>query len=918
MASNAQVAPSPGPQYPQANNPSHDLGISIAPAPNDALRNASPSSVSSAGDPSGRKMKRTGAVNPLVKPSPQGQTPPPWATSLLGGRGSMGSNPTPSSAQAQSGSAQDIIPDLGLAVPPPAPDTSLNSRPRSPEPAQVVTDIVQPEQEGTLAIKTRAPSPEATPEAEESGNKKTLAGHAKILALQESWESGGIAPGSSGITDPNQSTETASLGKDWLSGNSASYTTMVSKKRSLPEGPLGNEAKRRMTAVPLPNVPANVSAQGISAPNSVATELDLLNALSAGKTDLLKATILQSTEDTNMPPSGNSKPSSITTTQEAQQIIEISDEATDDDDVDDTDEDSTDEDEITEDRQSDVLEPQPASTTMQADNPFSQGFSELSLTKDAKPRGYLQWWTPGGTIESTSGAILPTNYCLHSDPAHPWICPVRDCRTIFSRLHALGAHFCAKHRNSTFNDNLDGTLSVVDSFKRAGAKYSAPIVVSQNSLRSNEPPMPEPALPPAKAAAASQLQRQSPSPEPQRRLVTIPRRSVAHKSPASHGPSLNQNEPSQAAPVQNSTELLTYLRSHLSPAYTLPLERPDVKALLKLPRKRPLPQTWRLKYTGVGHLAPLATVALLIYLTGDEAPEACSVCHKDTNPFENFLQPCMVMADAVPSFLKEVGNKACAGCQWRSNFRREKNNCSFLSTGTYASASPATHAERPIIAPSPTSSSSALADSYPLLYGANQGTQPTEPSRSSPRGRLPPATKSAPSTRSSKISPPGSPPRRVTRHSLAASKAATEHGSSSATATAVTSLTGNLMPSNFLEMEEWEVAPGRLRDERSESPTNVAFSNSYLTTNQAVTVSEDISFNVIVIKPGDSHHWPAEADKVRICSLAMGKLRVKLENTELFQMGPNGMFKLKSGIACTAENRLYVDAVVHVTTVSQP
>ncbi|KAK2060639.1 hypothetical protein LY76DRAFT_634505 [Colletotrichum caudatum] len=917
MASNAQVALPPGPQHPQANNPSHDLGISTTPAANNALRNASPSSVSSAGDPSGRKMKRTGAVRPLVKPSPQGQTPPPWATSLLGGRGSMGSNATPPSAQAQSGSAQDIIPDLGLAVPPPAPDASLNSRPRSPETAQSVSDIVQPEQEGTLAIKTRAPSPEATPEAEESSNKKTLAGHAKIQALQESWESGGIASGSSGITDPNQSTETASLGKDWLSGDSVSYTAMVSKKRSLPEGPLGNEAKRRMTAIPVPNVPANVSAQGISAPSSVATELDLLNALSAGKTDRPKAAILQSTEDTSMPRSDNSKPSFITTTQEAQKIIEISDEATDDDDADDADEDSTDEDETTEDRQSDVLEPRPASTTMQANNPFSQGLSELSLTKDATPRGYLQWRTSRGTIESTSGAILPTNYYLHSDPAHPWICPVRDCRTIFNRLHALGAHFCAKHRNSTFNDNLDGTLSVVDSFKRAGAKYSAPIVVAQNALRSNEPPMPKPALPAAKAVA-SQPQRKSPSPESQRRLVTAPRCSVAHKSPASHGPSLDQNQPSQAAPVQNGTELLTYLRSHLSPAYTLPLERPDVKALLKLPRKRPLPQTWRLKYTGVGHLAPLATVALLIYLTGDEAPEACSVCHQDTNPFENYLQPCMVMADAVPSFLKEIGNKACASCQWRSNFRREKNNCSFLSTGAHASASPATHAEPSITAPFPPPSRSAIADSYPLPYSTSQETQPTEPPRSSPKDRLPPPTKSALSAHSSNVSPPGSPRRRVTRHSLAASKAATDHGSSNATATAVTSITGNLLPSNFLEMEEWEVAPGRLRDERSESPTNVAFSNSYLTTNQAVTVSEDISFNVIVIKPGDSHHWPAEADKVRICSLAMGKLRVKLNNAELFQMGPNGMFKLKPGIACTAANRLYVDAVVHVTTVSQP
>lgn len=97
----------------------------------------------------------------------------------------------------------------------------------------------------------------------------------------------------------------------------------------------------------------------------------------------------------------------------------------------------------------------------------------------------------------------------------------------------------------------------------------------------------------------------------------------------------------------------------------------------------------------------------------------------------------------------------------------------------------------------------------------------------------------------------------------------------------------------------------------------MAFSNSYLTTNQAVSVSEDISFNVIVIKPGNSHKWTAEPEKVRICSLATGKLKVKMENTDPFQIGPNGMFKLKPGVACTVENRLYIDVVVHVTSVAQ-
>lgn len=149
-------------------------------------------------------------------------------------------------------------------------------------------------------------------------------------------------------------------------------------------------------------------------------------------------------------------------------------------------------------------------------------------------------------------------------------------------------------------------------------------------------------------------------------------------------------------------------------------------------------------------------------------------------------------------------------------------------------------------------------------------------------------------------------------------------------------MVGNEVPADMLEMEDWEVAPGRVRDERSASPTSksafavfwawfiradhsvdVAFSNAYLTTNQAVSVSENIAFNVIVIKPGGSHRWSEDDDRVRICSLAGGKLSVKLDKTEPFQIGPNGMFKVKPGVACSVENRMYMDAVIHVTSVAQ-
>jgi hypothetical protein len=94
----------------------------------------------------------------------------------------------------------------------------------------------------------------------------------------------------------------------------------------------------------------------------------------------------------------------------------------------------------------------------------------------------------------------------------------------------------------------------------------------------------------------------------------------------------------------------------------------------------------------------------------------------------------------------------------------------------------------------------------------------------------------------------------------------------------------------------------------------VAFSNSYLTTNQSVSIADEISFHVVVIKPGLFHQWGALSSKLRVCSLASGKLKVRVGD-QGFVMGPNGVFKIKAGVAARAENRLYVDAVLHVSTV---
>ncbi|MBE3045666.1 hypothetical protein IMZ48_24590 [Candidatus Bathyarchaeota archaeon] len=101
-------------------------------------------------------------------------------------------------------------------------------------------------------------------------------------------------------------------------------------------------------------------------------------------------------------------------------------------------------------------------------------------------------------------------------------------------------------------------------------------------------------------------------------------------------------------------------------------------------------------------------------------------------------------------------------------------------------------------------------------------------------------------------------------------------------------------------------------------PLDIAFSNAYLFSNAAVPVMEGVGFNVITIKPGGSHKFRAD-QSLRLCSLAAGKLSVKMmvqDGCESgFSIGPNGMFRVLPGTVASVMNRLYLDAVLHVSTV---
>jgi hypothetical protein len=122
-----------------------------------------------------------------------------------------------------------------------------------------------------------------------------------------------------------------------------------------------------------------------------------------------------------------------------------------------------------------------------------------------------------------------------------------------------------------------------------------------------------------------------------------------------------------------------------------------------------------------------------------------------------------------------------------------------------------------------------------------------------------------------------------------------------------------------MEIQDWELAPGRLRSaappEDGELAETIAFSQPYLTANQSVPTAPDTTFRVNVVNSGSSVRFAATPDRVRICSVGAGKVKVRMQGEEEFDIGPHGMFRVLRGRSCVVLNRLYGDAVLHVTEV---
>ncbi|KAK3952833.1 hypothetical protein QBC32DRAFT_313526 [Pseudoneurospora amorphoporcata] len=94
--------------------------------------------------------------------------------------------------------------------------------------------------------------------------------------------------------------------------------------------------------------------------------------------------------------------------------------------------------------------------------PSSEGPAEKILMNAKSGRPYNMWPDESGELKDLSGTLLPDKWALYTEhPTHQWICPVRSCRWLYSARSHLANHFKMRYYGCRFNDNLDGTFTIV-------------------------------------------------------------------------------------------------------------------------------------------------------------------------------------------------------------------------------------------------------------------------------------------------------------------------------------------------------------------------------------------------------------------------------------------------------------------------
>lgn len=398
-----------------------------------------------------------------------------------------------------------------------------------------------------------------------------------------------------------------------------------------------------------------------------------------------------------------------------------------------------------------------------------------------------------GEMVSTRGALIPAGYKLHDDPRCPYICPVRDCRRMMPNFISLGGHFGAGHKYGTFNDNGDGTLTQVGTYRNPSGSTPC-IVVSRAPLSDDFPPPAEPQLAYSQLLASSANKRRLEA-DTSFDMMEIPR------PKRNTGWTLGETPPTRPSPPVGTklTDVVAYLRSIAHPDYREP-DRVDIDSMIEMPRKRDLPIKFRIHHKGT-HLDVQTYACAVAYCVGVELQSALA-CRQAKGMFAHLSERCIV--PPLRPYEREAFSKtgrSCVGCAYLAHATDKASQCSLLNVDM-----------------SPKIGNGML--------NTTKGPDGVPPNEASSK----PAPRRAASDTLVPFEDVPLATRRPVRQSVlnrlqmdkenVGTRAGTEARSPIAQAESIPQSTvGNVQPGQFgtpdYEMEDWEIAPGRVTSEDS-------------------------------------------------------------------------------------------------------
>lgn len=335
------------------------------------------------------------------------------------------------------------------------------------------------------------------------------------------------------------------------------------------------------------------------------------------------------------------------------------------------------------------------------------------------------------------------------------------------------------HCASLFNDNLDGTLSQVGIHRapQPGVNGFPALIISRNPLDPNEPPMPDPSRP--------ALHRKV--------LPAAKHKKIVQKPPVlKQQPALYESWQPVSA---NAKKLWHYMLPHLPKNVSCISFNPTILGLLELPRQRDA--KWRSRYKGVVKDNPNQIMALIIYLTGQDVfagSQKCKQCTRHHGPFPH----CVALKKGLSVGSESAVITSCANCVYNPN-QTDLCNCTGSNTGATTARPPADSVghKRPRVADSEVEQPMAIRrrfDRSDMDEDDDSGHR-RNLVKANPRGDSRPAPGS-----SSLVQMPAE--RAVNGRSPFKNEAFPPSALIHA---------GQLQPDDLLEMEDWEMAPGRIR-----------------------------------------------------------------------------------------------------------